>query len=162
LKQNYLNEYIDNGLVDEEDSVLDKRQKIYYPLIDLPTTDQREEITKLSISDRMDNILQHPPILMPKNCINIPDKWLELEIFDLIKYPLELNKFELYNAQNERICICRFVRDYEKKCRLNGYFSNPSFCKYHSKIFGTVRCFSTIGNEECKKLSTEDQMDNLF
>ena len=28
LKQNYLNEYVNNAFIDEEDSVLDKRQKI--------------------------------------------------------------------------------------------------------------------------------------
>jgi hypothetical protein len=163
LKQNYLNEYIDNGLVDEEDSVLDKRQKIYYPLIELSTADQksREEITNLSISDRMDNILQHPRILMPKNCINIPDKWLELEIFDLIKYPSKLDKLELYNAQNERICICKFVKEYEKSYRLNGYFCKPTFCNYSNEIFGIIKYSSTIEKEQCKELSNEDQMDNL-
>jgi hypothetical protein len=163
LKQNYLNEFISNGLIDEEDSILDKRQKIYYPLIDLPVTDQesREEIKKLSISERMDNILQHPRILMPRNCINIPDNWLELEIFDLIKYPLNLDRFELYNEQNERICICRFIKDYEKKYMLNGYFSKPIFCNYHSKIFRSMGYHSTIAKEECKKLSNRYQMDNL-
>lgn len=67
LKQNYLNEFVNNGLIDEEDSVLDRRQKIYYPLIDLPSVGddgkkqeegQTDEIKKLSISDRLDNILQ--------------------------------------------------------------------------------------------------------
>ena len=61
LKQNFLNDFINNGLIDEEDSILDKRQKIYFPLIDLSTTIQDQacvKIKKLSISDRMDNILQ--------------------------------------------------------------------------------------------------------
>ena len=163
LKQNYLNEFISNGLVDEEDSILDKRQKIYYPLIDLPTANQnsREKIRKLSISDRLDNILEHPLILMPKNCNNISDNWLELEIFGLIKYPSKLDKFELYNERGEQICICRFVKDYEKKCRLNGYFSKPNICNYHNKIFGIVKYSSMIGKDEYKKLSNEDRMDNL-
>src|SRR5262249_53698018 len=39
MKQSYLNEFISNGLIDEEDSVLDRRQKIYYPIIDLPISD---------------------------------------------------------------------------------------------------------------------------
>ena len=164
LKQTYLNEFLNNGLIDEEDSILDKRQKIYYPLIDLPINGSLEsckEIKKLSNSDRMDNILQHPQILMPKNCTNIPDNWLELEIFDLIKYPSKLDKFELYNEQNELICICRFLKGYEKKYRLNGYFSKPILCNYYSKIFGAMTYSSTIKKEECKKLSNEDQMDNL-
>ena len=118
LKQTYLNEFLNHELIDEVESELDKRQKIYFPLVDLPilagNQETYEKIKKLSNSDRMDNILQHPQILLPKNCINIPNNWLELEIFDLIKYPLKLDKFELYNENGERICICKFVKDYEK------------------------------------------------
>ena len=40
MKQNYLNEFLSNELIDEHDSKLDKRQKIYYPIIDLPSIDQ--------------------------------------------------------------------------------------------------------------------------
>ena len=160
-----MNEFLNNGLIDEEDSILDGRQKIYYSLIDLPVTgslESCEEIKKLSISERMDNILQHPVILMPKNCINIQDNWLELEIFDLLKYPFKLDKFELYNEKEERICICKFVKDYEKRCRLNGYFSKPNICNYNSKIFGIMRYSSIIGKKEYKKLSNDNQMDNLI
>ena len=109
----------------------------------------------------MDNILQHSRLLMPKNCINVPGNWLELEIFDLIKYPFKIDKFEIYNAQNERICICKFVKEYEKKYSLNGYFSRPNFYNYHSKIFGPMTYFSIIGKEELKKLSSQDQTHNL-
>jgi hypothetical protein len=164
LKETYLKEFLYNGLIEEEDSVLDGRQKIYYPLIDFPIIGNYEsyrKIKKLSNSDRMDNILQHSRLLMPKNCINVPANWLELEIFDLIKYPFEIDKFEIYDEENERICICKFLKDYEKKYSLNGYFSRPNFYNYHSKIFGPMTCFSTIGEDECKKLSSEDQMHNL-
>ena len=123
--------------------------------------ESREEIKKLSISDRMDNILQHPRLLMPKNCINILDNWLELEIFDLIKCPFQLDKFELYSEKGERICICKFVKEYEKKYRLNGYFSKPIFCNYSSKIFGDIVYHPRFKVEEYKKLSNESQMDNL-
>ncbi|MGC1928526.1 MAG: hypothetical protein WA667_06090 [Candidatus Nitrosopolaris sp.] len=97
------------GLADEEDSIIDKRQKIYYPIIETEnfnttnSKESKEEINKLSISDRMHNILQHPRLLLPKDCRNIPDNWLEFEIFDLLKYPSKLDKFELYNEQNEQI-----------------------------------------------------------
>ena len=84
----------------------------------------------------MDDILQHPQLLIPKNCTNIPDNWLKLEIFVLIKYPLNSDKFELYNEQNERICICKFVKDYEKNYRLNGYFSGPFFAIITAKYLG--------------------------
>jgi hypothetical protein len=144
MKQNYLNEFLNNELIDEYDSKLDKRQKIYYPIIDLPTINQEsEKIIELSNSDRLDNILQHPQILMPKNCNNIPHNWLELEIFELIKYPSKLDKFELYNNRGEQICICKFVKDYEKSYRLDGYFSKPVSCNYSGKIFQIMRYFST-------------------
>jgi hypothetical protein len=110
---------------------------------------KEEEINKLSISDRMDNILHHPRLLLPKECTNIPDKWLELEIFDLLKYPSKLDKFELYNEQNERTCICKFVKNYEKNSKLNGYFLKPLFCNYYSKIFGTMIYSRILHEEQC-------------
>jgi hypothetical protein len=169
MKQNYVNEYINNGLVDEEDSVIDRRQKLYFPLIvfqdeeniDNPDrTGSMEKINKLSISDRMDNILQHPRVILPKECRNIPNNWLELEIFDLLKYPVKLDKFELYDEQNEQICICKFVKDYEKKFRLDGYFVKPLFRNYYSKIFGTMMYSGIFHKEQYKKLSNKYQMDN--
>lgn len=39
MKQSLVNEFINNGLADEEDSIIDGRQKIYYPLIDFPQED---------------------------------------------------------------------------------------------------------------------------
>ena len=39
LKKTYLIELLNNGYIDEEDSCIDKRQKIYYPLIELPNAD---------------------------------------------------------------------------------------------------------------------------
>jgi hypothetical protein len=109
----------------------------------------------------MHNILQHSRILMPKNCINIPNNWLELEIFDLIKRPFKLDKFELYNEQNERVCICKFVKEYEKKYILNGYFSRPISCNYSNKIFESSVYSSTFKTKESKILSDDNQMDNL-
>jgi len=165
LKQNYLNEFLNNGLIDEADSILDKRQKIYHPLIDFPPADDEsepaEKIKKLSISDRMDNILQHPNLLFHKNCRIIPENWLELEIFELLKCPFKLDKFELYNKNNERICICNFIKNYEKNVKLNGYFSRPIFSNYHSKRFGDMTYIRKFNAEECKKISITSQMDDF-
>jgi hypothetical protein len=49
--------------------------------------------------DSMDNVLQHPRILLPKNFKEIPENWLELEILALIKCPSVLTRFELYNEK---------------------------------------------------------------
>ena len=174
LKQNYLNEFINNGLIDEQASLLDGRQKIYYPLIDLSadndeeqqqqssSTEPTEKIKELSIENAMDNILQRPKLLMPRNCKDVPENWLELEILDLLKYPLNLSKFELYNEKNERICICKFIKEYEKSVQFNGYLSKPIFRNYSSKVFGNMHYFRTFRNEQYKKLSIEPRMDNFF
>jgi hypothetical protein len=168
MKQNLISEFVNNGLVDEEDSNIDRRQKIYFPLIDFSQEDidkadevSTEKIKKLSISDRMDNILQHSRLLLPKECRNISNNWLEFEIFDLLKYPFKLDKFGLYNENYEKICICNFIREYEKKSKLNGYFSKPILRNYYSQIFGTMRFLSKEVYEKCKKLSNEAEMDNF-
>lgn len=97
LKQSYLNEFINGGLVDEEESVIDKRQKIYFPIVDLDSQLQQQEeeeeeeeksngassgnssnreddaskIRKLSNRSVMDNFSQHPELLYPKNYTNV-------------------------------------------------------------------------------------------
>ena len=97
MKQTFLIELLNNGYIDEANSVLDKSQKIYYPVVGTlydgsnknKNTRQiiRQEIKDPLISERMDNILQHPRLDLPKNCRIIPNNWLELEILDLIKSP---------------------------------------------------------------------------
>lgn len=119
LKQNYLNEYINNGLIDDDDSVIDNRQKVYYPIVDVRDEDnndksQGQKIKTFSICDRMDNILQHPKLLVPKRFKYIPENWLELEIFQLMKCPSKLDKFELYDEKNQEVCICIFINNYQK------------------------------------------------
>jgi hypothetical protein len=86
LKQNYLDEYVSNELVEEMDSEIYQRRKIYVPIVDLSMIEGEESCCKVknsSIRDRMDNILQHRRLIMPKNCNNIPYNWLEVEILRL-------------------------------------------------------------------------------
>ena len=83
LKQTYLNEFISNGWIDEQDSKLDKKQHLYYPLVDFVTRDgdgdkeeqpssqpltelsEKIKIKKLSSQDTMVNILQYPILPVP-------------------------------------------------------------------------------------------------
>jgi hypothetical protein len=85
------------------------------------------------------NFLKHPKILLPKNFKEIPENWLELEILALLKYPSVLTRFELYNEQNERLCICKFIENYSNPASINGYFSRPVFRNYHNETFGTMK-----------------------
>ena len=64
---------------------------------------------------------------MPKNCLRIPEKWLELEIFELLKHPSRLTKFEIYDKDNVRLCICNFVKTYEKKRQVEWMFFKVRF-----------------------------------
>ena len=167
MKGTYINELINTGVIDSEDSVLDMRQKIYYPIVDF----HFEELNKDKInpeikdslkSDRMDNILQHPKLMMPKNCRIIPDNWLKMEIFDLIRYPIKLDRFELYGNEKDRSCICQFVKNYEKDGYLNGYFSKPNSHNYHSNHFGIIKYLDSNNSNISNKLSIQSEIDNIF
>ena len=77
MKKTYLNEFLDNDLIDEVQSQLDKRQKIYFPLVDLDldlkastsasetATETTEKISILSNMTSFDNFLQYPMIITP-------------------------------------------------------------------------------------------------
>ena len=142
MKKTYLDEFINNALINEQDSNADKRQKEYSLVVDLPSPAEPStafdidsenyipKIKKLWNMGRVDNILQYQKIVLPSSYKYIPENWLELAIFDLLKCPLQINKFELYNKNNERLCICKFVEEYEKSIKLGEYFSKAVFGNY--------------------------------
>ena len=98
----------------ETESQVDKRQYIYYPLIELEdnydsydrekqaeveavvVTDeqQKQKITKLSNEARFDNFLHYPRIKLPKNCKEIPENWLIFEILRLAIYRIQTDKYQ--------------------------------------------------------------------
>ena len=154
LKKTYLDELLNNGYIDEEDSVIDKRQKIYYPLVEFPVERQDDEANKIKnclTLSRVGNFFQYSKITVPKNCRNIPEDWLKFEILDLIKYPLKLEKFALLdkdngeddkedsNGRQQSLCICRFQKEYEKNYKLSGYFSKPQIASESHKIFYDIK-----------------------
>ncbi|HKI07686.1 MAG TPA: hypothetical protein VKA09_04775 [Nitrososphaeraceae archaeon] len=108
----------------------------------------------------MDNILQHPRLLVPKRFKYIPENWLELEILDLLKYPSIIDRFELYTQNNDRICICKFVDNYQKTQTIDGYFSNAIFYNNNNKTYGLLQDLHGHKAEECKILSIDAKMDN--
>jgi hypothetical protein len=75
---------------------------------------------------------------------------------------LTLDRFELYDEKNERLCICRFVKNYEKNAKLDGYFSEPVSSNTHKKVFSGIVYLRRFSDDEYKKLSTEHKMDNIF
>ena len=42
IRKNYLTEFLQNGLIDEANSIIDARCKIYYPLVELHLKRRRE------------------------------------------------------------------------------------------------------------------------
>lgn len=136
LKQTYLNELINNGYIDEENSELDKRGKIYFPIVDISN---EERIANYNNQQGMDNFLQYNRIVLPKNCTDIPDNWLKFAILELLKYPIQLEKFQLLDKNGNETCMCQFVKEYEKNLKLNGFFANVEKNDFCKQIFGNLR-----------------------
>jgi hypothetical protein len=174
MKKTYLDEFINNGLINEQDSDVDKRQKEYNLVADLPSSAESStafdidsenyisKIKKLRNMGRVDNILQYSKIVLPSSYKYIPENWLELAFIDLLKCPLQINKFELYNKNNERLCICKFVEEYEQNVKLSEYFSKPVFGNYSSTLFGKMEYLQGKKAKLYGKLSTRGAMDNFF
>jgi hypothetical protein len=107
--------------------------------------------------------MQHSKLILPKNFINVPENWLKLVILDLIKYRIEPPRFLILDENNNELCLCRFIEEYEKHTSLIRYFSKPKFKEYHSKLFGTMKYFKQFNAEEYEKLSNHNkfvQLDN--
>ncbi|MGA8915128.1 MAG: hypothetical protein WB474_03970, partial [Nitrososphaeraceae archaeon] len=159
IKQTYLNELLNNGYIDEEDSLIDKRGKIYFPLIELP----QDKITNYNKLEQVDDFLQCSRIILPKYYSKVPDNWLKLEILSLLKYPIRLDKFQLIDQDNKETCICQFVESYEKKLKLSGFFTNSESTKLRTEIFGNVKFIGKNYGENYNNLSIQDkvlQFDN--
>lgn len=145
IKKTYLIELKNNGLVDDFQSEVDKRKSGYYPIIDVnqfnstakTANEKYRNYTNLSDND---NKLQFFKLKMPNNFINVGGNWLELQIFDLIKYGIRrANIFKLLDKEGNQTCICRFVKEYNKFGSLSRYFQSPENYIYIDKIFGEVR-----------------------
>lgn len=83
-----MNELLTNDIIGESPSEIDKRQKIYHPLIENDsTTELRDDkITNISNMGQSYNFLQESKINLSKNCKKIPENWLVFEILGIAKY----------------------------------------------------------------------------
>jgi nitrite reductase/ring-hydroxylating ferredoxin subunit len=134
MKKIYLNELLNNGYIDEEDSVIDKRQKIYRHIVDIPVSDH-EKISNYTNPDQFDNSMQHSKLILPKNFKEIPENWLKLEILGFLKYRIDPPVLSIVDENNNELCLCKFIEEYEKHTSLIRYFSRLKFAEYHSKLF---------------------------
>ncbi len=134
IKKTYLFKLKNNGLIDEIDSKIDRRRKIYYPIIDI--TSNNNNYTNLCNND---NNLQFFKLKGSNNYNKITDNWLEIEIFELIKYGIgKTNMFKLLDHQDNELCICQFVEKYNTSGNLIRYFQYDENCIYYSKMFGKM------------------------
>jgi hypothetical protein len=141
VRKIYLEELENNGYIDKEDSELDKRLKIYWPIVDfeIPTLEE-EKIKKCGIETQNRNLLQYSKILLPKNYMKLKKVWLKLEILALLEYGIERDQMRLFNENfTNTYCICQFVKEYEKTSSLSLYFSNGENGTSHNEIFGTLQ-----------------------
>ena len=72
--------------------------------------------------ERMKNITQHHKLLNNGRIMELDEKWLEESILKALSAAAIPDIFEIWDENNERICICRFMRDYQSNT--NGYFKD--------------------------------------
>ena len=154
LKKVYLNELHNNGILEEEESKVDGRQKIYRPLISL---DEDEKISNYTNLTQFDNFLYHSPILLPRNCKLPAENWLILEILTFLKYRIDKTSNDLIQLEDIQITtpygtelsIKEFISKYENTSRnLIRYFKKANYRNYHNEIFGDMNYL----NGEPKKM----------
>lgn len=188
LRKRYLAELINNGLVEEENSTEDKREKWYYPLIDTEVETKVEvelQLTKAvpkGIPKTENKVLEDDVVLQynavlegqyhnfsypfaikpSKNFTNIPENWLKFEILALTKYGTGLDKIELHDSSNNKLSIDQFVDLYEKSDSLVPYFRKPNFKTYCSEMFGNMQYFDGNGKKSENNCGTGGSSTALY
>jgi hypothetical protein len=88
LKHIYLNELINEGIIDYTESKINAKQYIYYPLV-------TDSLSTISITDSIDVDSQQTPLIYENIIQNVTESWLFCEIMKLIRCRLDLNNFQL-------------------------------------------------------------------
>jgi hypothetical protein len=142
IRKSYLYELMNNGYVEEEFSVLDKRRKIYRPLIEPEL--EPEKIKKLRESVHSHNLLQPSVIILPRNCNEPRKNWLVLEVLAFLKCGIgpedtqtiiSLEDMAFYNSSGSKQTITQFVSEYEYTYSLLLYFRKPENHNFYTKSF---------------------------
>jgi len=153
LHNQFLNELLNNGFIDERESLIDKRQKIYFPIMEMPIKDQladSEKIGKYGNTEPLRNFLQHNKIKVSEFCKKIPENWLELQILRLQKYNIgakDKGTFQLIDENDDETSIPEFVKNYELSFKLASYFSEPKYSSFYNETFGSILNLDGIGVE---------------
>jgi hypothetical protein len=133
MKRTYLDEFVNAGLIDEEELIDGRKTKAWYPIVDLDSfngksrnnnafkTPKECEVDE-PILERMKNITQHHKLLNHGKVMELDKKWLEESFLKTVSAVAIPDRFEIWDENNEQICICRFMKDYENDS--NGYFKD--------------------------------------
>ena len=179
IRKKFLNELLNHDYIGSVESVLDRRQNIYYPLVELDdnvedenqdNNDDDDKIKNLKNSSQFRNFQQYSRITSPKNCRSVPENWLIFEILGLAKYAIDLDSFsgciadELNNSNNlklldkdgNRLTIKQFTIEYEKDTSLILYFGKGKFNNFYNKTFGYIIYLGEDWQEGYKKLWNQE------
>lgn len=139
IKKVYLNELINNAIVDYTDSKIHGRQDIYYPLTEQldNNNDNNESLSFLSNLISFDKVSQKTCIIYEKITNNINETTIFYEIIEFISHRMDLTKFvglllmdylnnseefQLLDNNHDRITIREFTKRYTEKS--NSGFDN--------------------------------------
>lgn len=141
IQKTYLTELENNGLLDKLNSKIDRRKKIYYPIVDVSQfLDQK--ISNYTNPDEIDNNLQFARLKLSNNYTKIDENWLKLEILNMLKYGIgKTNIFKLLDEDDNEMCVCQFIGKYNKYGDLESFFQYDDKVIYFSKMFGTIKKF---------------------
>lgn len=94
LKKVYLNELINNGLIDYTPSKIHGRQDIYFPLIEPLsfTINEDESLSSLSNLASFDKVSQHSSLIYEKITKKVNETWIFYEIIRLVSYRIDLGR----------------------------------------------------------------------
>jgi hypothetical protein len=117
IRKTYLNELINNGYVDYQDSKIDGHQKIYFPIMEMPIKSQENE-QNLKESTDSRSFLQHSRLIPSKDFKKIPENWLELQISALKMSGNVKEVLRIMDKDDNDISIDEFIADYQKDMNL--------------------------------------------
>jgi hypothetical protein len=146
LKKVYLNELINNALIDSVDSKIHGRQDIYYPLIESfndNSDSSNSNVESLSFSsnlEQFDNISQFQSKIYEKITKSITETWLFCEIMRLLTHRIDLS--------NIRGPLADYLNNHEELMLLD----NNNHCSY------------SLGkkDEEKQSIVSEDNMKEII
>jgi hypothetical protein len=178
FRETFVEEWHANGLIEQVESVINAKQYIHYPIVILEPISNIESsifyesldaqwyltgIRPLGVSALSPIDLQPKPLRVQKNFKEIPENWLEMQIWDLLRWGFQkggtpnlselLSSFQIYDEKGSKICMCQFQDKYSSSWSLNSYFQNGIFHRKPEKNANQLKYLDGHTAEECKMIS---------